>query len=378
MFVPFSSSGMSVSRFSGILYVVTLIPELKSFIRMDRISDVLLWGWGFFGLLTLVSLLNINEISKDFFNISMFQNIVLFWFLINHARKDYLILEKGMLIFAFGAIAVAVMYLMGINVEYEDGRLTMFKENQNVLGLKMCLGLVVLMANVVQDKLKIGKLRYLFLTPIPVMVNFIFATGSRLAFLSLLLCLITGIILIRTKRSSDKILAVIIGVITLFILGISLMQSEVLKERLLNSVKNGDSSGRNEIWTNIMPLIRDNPIIGVGITGYHEFTANITSEDYSSHNVILEVMCYTGIIGLACFLSFIYLVFARGIYSYDKNGWLLPIFLIFPVVGLILSGQILDVKLGWVVFAYIISTSAIKMNINNIKIPIHENPLCHR
>src|SRR5674536_9643 len=83
-----------------------------------------------------------NDVSKEFFNISIFQNILLFWFLVNHARKDYLILEKGMLFFAIGTIVFAIMYLVGYGVEYEEGRLTMFKENQNTLGINMCIGII--------------------------------------------------------------------------------------------------------------------------------------------------------------------------------------------------------------------------------------------
>lgn len=361
MFEPFSSFTYSVSRFTGILYFVTLIPEIKFFVKTDRISNILLTLWLFFGLLTLMSLLNINDISKEYFNISIFQNILLFWFLVNHARKDYLILEKGMLFFAIGTIVFAIMYLVGYGVEYEEGRLTMFKENQNTLGINMCIGIIVLLLLVVQNKVQLGRLRYFFLAFLPIMLIFLFATGSRKAFLSLVACYVTGLILLKTEKPSRKLIALIIGLVGLIAIGILLFQSEVLRDRLLETAQTGDMSERDVIWGKVMPTIKEHPIFGVGNTGYDLYSViTFRGTMMSPHNVILEVLSLTGIVGLLIYASFLYQVFLRGYQTYKSNGLLLPILLAFPMFSLIVSGQILTNKIGWIIFAYAFGSYAVK------------------
>jgi O-antigen ligase len=363
MFVPFNSIGISLSRFTGILYFLTIIPDIKFFIKTDRIGNILILSWLFFGLLTLMSLLNINEVSKDFFDFSVFQNILLFWFLVNHARKDYLILEKGMLFFALGSIVLSIMYILGYGVVYYAGRLSMFDQNINTLGVNMCIGIIILLLSVLQNKAQIGRIRYYFLAFLPVMINFIFATGSRKAFISLILCLFTGVILIRTIKKSNKLIALSVGIICLIILGTLLMQSDVMRERLLQTAREGEIGGREEIWRSLLPIIKENPLFGVGQTGYNFLSIIIFGWVESPHNVILEVICLTGFAGLLIYVSYLILVFIRGYEVYRRSGLLLPLLLIIPVSGLILGGQILLTKIGWIIFAYMVGSTAIKSNV---------------
>ena len=382
MFEPLSTFHISISRFTGILYFLTIMPEIKFFVRTDRINNILLFAWVFFGLLTLVSLLNINEVSNEFLNTMIFQNILLFWFLINHARKDYLILEKGMLFFAFGAIIIALFYIAGIGVEYDvGGRLSMFKENQNSLGVKMNLGIIILFLAVIQDKLQIGRIRYLFLIPVPLLVDFLFATGSRISFTSFILCIVAGIVLLKTKKSIGKLVTIFTGIVGLIIIGTLVMQTPVLRDRLLQSAQEGDLSHRDVIWRNLLPLIKENPVFGVGQSGYNYYTLITFGGEKSPHNVILEVICLTGFVGLLIYLSFLYKVFQRAYQVYGKVGLLLPILLAIPILGLLLSGQILGQKVGWIIFAYMVGSTAIKkgsMKITCDKRSIeNENPLCN-
>lgn len=362
MFVPLNIVDMSLSRITGILYFLTIIPDLKSFVRTDRIGNILLLTWAFFGLLTMMSLLNINEVSKDFFNMPIFQNILLFWFMVNHARKDYLILEKGMLFFAFGAIAIAIFYIAGIGVEYEEGRLRMFGENQNTLGVKMCIGVIILLLSVVQDKIQIGKIRYLFLVFIPLMVIFLFETGSRLAFISFVLCIVAGIVLLKTKKSSGKLVVLSIGIVGLIILGISVIQTPVLRDRLLESLYKGDLSNRDVIWRNLLPLIKENPVFGVGDTGYNLYTIMTFGQVKSPHNVILEVICLTGFVGLFIYFAFLFKIFLKGYQIYKKCGLLLPILLVIPILGALFSGHTLTLKIIWIILAYVVGSSAVRFS----------------
>jgi O-antigen ligase len=68
------------------------------------------------------------------------------------------------------------------------------------------------------------------------------------------------------------------------------------------------SSGRDVIYTTIIELIKNKPIIGYGIG-----TAQIYT-DFTAHNIILQILLESGIIGLLVWL----LLWSVGIYKYIK------------------------------------------------------------
>jgi len=360
MWNPIGSGETSIAKMTALIYFLSIVPQFPQFIRTDCLGSILLPIWIFFGLLTTMSLININPLFTEFFNRTIFLNIILFWILINHERKDYMIIEKGLISYAFGSFVLSLLFFAGIGITYTQGRLSMFGDNQNALGLKMVVSSIIILTTVIQNRLNLGWYRYLFLFAIPLMLIFIGETGSRVSALAFLLAFVTAVILFKTKNNLNKIISIISGSIILILMGFLLIQSGKLLDRLKDTSSTGDLGERDIIWRTITPIITKNPIVGVGETGYDFLTTEFFGNVISPHNVILEVLCYTGLIGLFLYLTFIIRVFMRGYKSYKSNDWLLPLLLMAPIMGSLLSGQILDDKTGWVIFAYIISTSAIK------------------
>jgi len=360
MWNPIGSGETSIAKITALIYFLSIVPQFTQFIRTDCLSPILLPIWIFFGLLTTMSLININPLYTEFFNRTIFLNIILLWMLINHERKDFLIIEKGLISYALGSFVLSLLFFAGIGITYTQGRLSMFGDNQNALGLKMAVSSIILLTTVVQNRLNLGWYRYVFLFAIPFMLIFIGETGSRVSALALLIAFVTAVILLKTKNNLNKIVSIISGSVILIFMGFLLMQSGTLLDRLKDTSETGDLGERDMIWRTITPIIIENPILGIGETGYDFQTTEIFGNVISPHNVILEVLCYTGFIGLFLYLTFVFRVIMKGFKSYLSNGWLLPLLLMAPIMGSILSGQILDDKTGWVILAYIISTSAVK------------------
>ena len=189
------------------------------------------------------------------------------------------------------------------------------------------------------------------------MLTLMAESGSRVAFLSFILAFIAGGFLFQTKKVWAKILVLGIGALAFLAVWQFLMQIEVLNTRLLMSIEERDLSERDIIWQRLLPLIKSNPLFGVGKTGYADFTQIIFGQFTSPHNVFIEVLCLTGITGLFIYLVFLYRIFKGSYLLYKAESLLLPLLLIIPVLGLLLSGQILFVKIGWVIFAYISGSS---------------------
>ena len=109
-------------------------------------------------------------------------------------------------------------------------------------------------------------------------------------------------------------------------------------------------AGREVIYAELWEVINNNLFFGIGQTGYFAKFG-----DGSPHNVLLEILCYSGIIGLSMYLLFLYNILKIAIKSKSIEGNILPLILLIPLLGLILSGQILTLKLGWCIFSYIAS-----------------------
>lgn len=211
---------------------------------------------------------------------------------------------------------------------------------------------------VIQNPLNAGKSRYFLLLPIPIMLQLLVFTASRVSMLALVLAILAGISLLGTLKLSSKILMIMSGLLVFGIAWIYMLQSDVMGMRFLLILQERDLSGRDIIWQNIIPLIKENPVFGVGTTGYTDFSQNTFGLYNSPHNVFLEILCYTGIVGLGIYLIFLYRIAVKSFKVFKHQRILLPLILMIPIMGMIGTSQILGVKTGWILFAYIAASSA--------------------
>ena len=105
-------------------------------------------------------------------------------------------------------------------------------------------------------------------------------------------------------------------------------------------------------------------IFGVGETGYVEISKQALRKitmsgevmyGYSPHNVLLELLLYTGIFGFMLYIVFWYKIYRCSVCSYRLNSNLLPLLCLIPIIGSIFSAQILTAKWAFIMYAYIIS-----------------------
>jgi O-antigen ligase len=287
--------------------------------------------------------------------------MVLFWVLIRHEQSEPMVLEKGMLAFALGSATLALLYYNDIGIEYIDGRVSVFGDNQNIIGQRMAISIIILVLAVLQNRLQINKTRYFLLALIPLMIGLLIATGSRLAIMSFGAAFIAGLVLLKTKNYYLKVVVFVAGVVSFFFIWQFMMQNEVLRTRLLQSIQEGHLSNRDVIWENILPLIKSNPIFGVGQSGYAAFCEATFGRYVSPHSVIMELMVFTGATGLLIYFYFLFRIFRMGYFSYKMDGFLLPVLLMIIVIGLLLGSHILELKLGWSILAYIACSSIYSM-----------------
>jgi O-antigen ligase len=360
MWDPFSTNGyFSLSKLVGLFYLLVMIPTILNFRTPDKFKPILRPIWFFFLILTVVSLLHIQTDNLKFIDFTILQNIVLFWILINHEHNDNLVLERSLLGFAAGSIALAVLFNLDIGLDFDpvSNRYSIFGDNANNIGIRMSISLIIIPLTIMQNKLNHGKARFLLFIGVPFIFNAMIATGSRVSFIAFLLSYIFYIVLYESKSRWSKVILVMFGVLILIYIWQVLLRSEEITQRLIQSFREGDLSERDVVWKGVLPIWAKNPIFGVGKTGYEYITFNAFGREVSPHNVLLEVLCLTGIAGLIFYLIFLYRIVHISFQTRKYNKFLLSILLLIPVLGLLLSAQLLQVKIGWIIFAYVAANS---------------------
>lgn len=355
VFSPFIEE-LSVSKIAAYLYFGVSLLTPKQLFRTDKIKKYIYLPLLLFLLITLVSLFNINYFSSSFFNTTLLLNIIMFWFLINHFRRDERIFDKGFIWFVISSALLGTFYLLGIGADLDlDGRITIFNDNSNGIGVKMAIASLYLIDHTLNNKYKKIYKPYYLLLLIPI-VSLLIATASRVAFISFLVGIIVFFLFQKTRKVYSKLLIILFGFIVI-IIGFNYLQKtdSTLLLRLNKTVDEGNISGRDEIWLSYMPLIIDNPIFGVGITGTTNYSFTFFHSNKSPHNVFIEILLYSGIVGLSIFLIFLFYFYKNAYLYYKINNFLYPLLLSVPVMGLLLSGQLLGVKVGWLVFAIALS-----------------------
>jgi O-antigen ligase len=99
----------------------------------------------------------------------------------------------------------------------------------------------------------------------------------------------------------------------------------------------------------------NNYTFGVGVTGYDKLIG-----EQSPHNVLIEVLCYSGIIGLSIFIFFLYKIGQSSYRILKSESNILPLVFFVNSLGLVLTGQIFAQKIIWLIFAYQIASVSSK------------------
>lgn len=355
-FEMFNISGIgSVAKITAAIYLALLAPDFLKYLNTMFIKRYLVLLLGLWIYLTLVSIININSYSDNFANLTLLLNILLYWILINHERRNPGVLIKGIISFIWGSIILSFLYKLGLGIEIQDNRLTIFGDNPNALALKIGISLVCVLYFVLLNDLKLNKARYFYLLMLPIFISLIRDTGSRKAFIAILISMIIIAVSLKKEHKLNSIFVLIfmIGIAIIF-LKIS-FESETMVKRLISVFEKGDIGGREELWPALIPLVFNRPFFGYGITGYERESIKLFGYVASPHNVFLEIALLGGAVGLIFYGLFVLKISLRAIKIYKESNSILEVLLLVFAFARILGGQALDTKIVWASFALITS-----------------------
>lgn len=381
-FIPNYSIALLVST----IYTLVMFPQMSKWRILGQYYGNFLWVIPLYiAILYVVNILNFCGYNTLLFP---FPELLCFMFmslLLIHGLRDRKALTICLYGMSFGGILMSIFFTLNIGVSFDEGmRLTMFEENSNALGIYMGLSAIVILETVIlNDAFGIGKFRFLFIFAFIPIVSLLIATASRTAFLIFVLSIIIVVVYFSTKTKFKKIVFIVFCTgCSIYAINVLTESNALVVERLTLTIEEGNTSNRDAIVESLLPYVSVSPILGCGKTGYILISQKALNKvsviggktfGYSPHNVILELLLYTGVIGLFLWLVFWTKLGKESWVLLKKKNFIMPVVLCIPLLACILSGQLLTAKWAYVIYAYIM-TEYYNLEIENQHLEHEKNP----
>lgn len=354
------------SKITFVILLIASIINYRKYLNIIPFSKFIFPLIGYFICLTIVNFLNVNSLSDDYFDVPLFINIIVFIIVVNASRFDSKILLKSIFSFSLGNVLLTVLYFMGVSNSSFGGRQTVFGLNQNVLGMMLVASLFTILYLYQKRKEVLIKNINMLMLFLPLILFLIIKTGSRTAFISAIIAFFIFLFFSNIKKIK-KYAILLSAFFASVYLWIFYLKDSLVISRLGSTVDSGDLSNRDIIWAKIFKFMEGNYLFGIGRTGYtFEMTGvfSVEGNDFTSpHNVIIEIISYTGFLGLIIIAPFFYHIFRNSFLTAKINRNYISLIYFMIILALIFSGQLLEEKYPWILLAYI--ASSLNFIINN-------------
>lgn len=360
---PFGiASFFSVTKMAGFGYAAIALLTIKDSFDQSLFKYVkyLLFLWLWLVLLSMFNYIGTNTASV--FNFTLFQNIIFYWLIASDLKRGNIQVKTLMLSFVISIVLMNILLSLGIGLgqEYEEGvsRLTFFENNPNTVGILAGLGIVFALYFILNPHKTFGKKGFLLVFALPAFVNLLLLSGSRGALLTTGLSVVLMLIMNKTTPFK-RILQVGLLIIAASYLMEKLVESELIYKRMTQFIEEGNTAGRGEIWEDVWEISLQRPLIGFGTTGFENEMIKYYGARKSAHNLFLEVLVTTGLIGFGVFMYFLYFHFKNSIQNLRQGGVLKMILLVFYLTTVVKAGGAMNNKLMWLLLAVVLSATFI-------------------
>jgi O-antigen ligase len=271
--------------------------------------------------------------------------------------RDPTVMRGTLITIAFAVAVRAALQVMGIGATAHQvwtggERITAFGQNANLSAIILSVGAVTLL-----------NLRPRIITwPIAALAGLaIIQTGSRGG----LICLTVGVLVwaIGSGKSwKAKLRGAFVGAFVLTVLAFGVLSSDMLRTRLLAAAEKGSLAGRENIYPATLAMISEKPVFGWGpIDNQFEIGARIGEEKKDrrdAHNIVLDLMSSTGILGTIPFLIGYALCIGAAWRGRRSRYGILPLALMAVTFMGCMSGTWIASKILWLTFSIALAAGA--------------------
>ncbi|MFA6630111.1 MAG: O-antigen ligase family protein [Sulfuricurvum sp.] len=281
------------------LYITMKNKELMAFIKEQPFSK------GVLLFIVVISLANINAINFAHawqFELRLLEVIFCMYALVYFIKNQYVSIRLIVIsvLFSFGIQVIdgLIQYIYGkdiIGKTMLDGRMKAMVFHPNTFGLILALGIVVCLWLLLHRKeFKISLLVANLLTLLVALAAFdLLQTTSRGSWVATISTLVVYFWLERKNLYYRYYIYALIGGLGILFY----IYSDPHLTLRIQSLLEGQSAGRDVIWPLALHYIMIKPLLGYGFDAFR-LLPDVPSYGQMPHNIILEILLATGIIGL--------------------------------------------------------------------------------
>jgi O-antigen ligase len=347
---------LEVTTITGCVFLLTTLFQPR---RCFAQVPTALWCFGAFLYLFWVSFVvgggaYLNEAIKSF--TAFLQLVLIFWAAYNLMR-DQAIATRALLGLGIACVLLGALTVTGaVNLDPDwvkhSGRVTLFGQNANRAGITLAAGALALVGLTYAQDRKLIRPRLLVWPLLGVIGLAMLQGGSRGSLLALTVGLWTftiggGTMLVKLRNT----VVTVAGVALLAWAG---WQSPLIRSRF-ERAKDMDFAGREQIFPTAARMFLERPLAGWGPNqnkyeiGYRLPDGN-TRRD--AHNLVLEVLTSTGLLGGVPFLLGTGLCL-WGAWRARRGGHgSLPVAMVVALLAANMSSNYIAFKLHWIVMAF--------------------------
>jgi len=261
-----------------------------------------------------------------------------------HARRQPLVVARRALWFFYVVSVVFALGGLALSNPGAQGRYAAFGGGPNIFVRFEVLGIIAAVALVA-----VGGKRWILL-PTPLLVVGAVLSGSRGGLVAFLVVGLGAAIALRGRarrlilRGFAAVFAVVL-VAYAFSFGSGLIETRFVEQ----TVEQGYTSDRVQIWGDTLHLAVDNPIVGAGLDGYYGLVGRHVGMDYP-HNYLLAVVGEGGLIGVTLLVLALtlWLRTVRTGQNRAVEGQALLASAAFVAIASAFSGGYYDARLAWI------------------------------
>jgi O-antigen ligase len=237
-------------------------------------------------------------------------------------------------------------------------RVSALGQNANSAAMILAAGMVVLIGVAYGRARKTGG-GTLLAAALGVLLGFaVLETGSRGG----LLALVGGVLVFALAADSlrARFRNGLIALIALSVLIAGALHLPLMKNRWEDSVRTGNLAGREQLYPALWTMFQEKPALGWGpVTNTYELASRIGERalpSRASHNIVLELLTATGIMGAIPFLIGGWICARQAWRARRGPHGVLPLALFCSVLISNMSGDWIASKLIWIALAYALAS----------------------
>jgi O-antigen ligase len=355
--LPRADIPLEVPTITGFLLLGATLLNPSACYR--RIPAALLWLglylW-IFGVATYVNGVDQGrEVLRLF--IAMAQLVLLFWVMVN-VMADPRVPGGVLLTLATACTGRAGMQLLGVGATAREvwtggARVTALGQNANLSAIILAAGLIAVLGLRGRSDRGLPRLG-LLAWPLAVLIGAaIIQTGSRGG----LLCAGAGIavFLLRGRTIGQRIRNGLLALLAVGALAWGAYQSQLMRNRFESAAREGNLAGRERIYPAALATVRERPLLGWGPVANQAQIAERVDEleagRRDAHNLVLELLTTTGIIGAVPFLIALGLSIGNAWRARHGPAGVVPLAVLVAVLVGTITGTWIASKILWLALA---------------------------